>query len=62
MALTGNSILMDSNLFRMQFPNWPGLAPRNAAFTDQDERTEDEPAYIGGMTERQERLSSRSDD
>jgi hypothetical protein len=40
----------------------PGLAPRNPAFTDADERTEDEPAYTGGMTERQERLSSRSED
>jgi len=36
-------------------------APRNAAFTDADERTDDEAAYIGGMTERQERLSSRDD-
>jgi len=62
MPLTGNAILMDSNLFRLQFPNWPGLAPRNPDFRDSDERTDDEPAYIGGMSERQERLYSRSDD
>lgn len=62
MALTGTDLLMNANLFRLAFPNWPGLAPRNAAFTDRDERQDDEPAYIGGMSEREERLRSRDDD
>lgn len=61
MAFAGNGVLMDSNLFRLQHPNWPGLAPRNPDFTDSDERADDEPAYPGGMTERQERLASRDE-
>jgi hypothetical protein len=61
MAFTGTDLLMNADLFRLQFPGWPGLAPRNPAFADSDERADDEPAYIGGMSERQERLSSRDD-
>jgi hypothetical protein len=62
MPLTGNGILMDTKLWRFQFPNWPGLAPRSPEFADEHERTDDEAAYIGGKSEREERLSSRSDD
>lgn len=62
MALTGRDVLMNADLFRRQFPGWPSLAPRNPAFTDADERLDDEPAYIGGMSERDERLRSRDDD
>jgi hypothetical protein len=62
MAFTGTELLMNADLFKEQFPNWPGLAPRNPAFTDQDERTEDGAAYPGGMSEREERLRSRDDD
>jgi len=54
--------LMNADVFRRQFPGWPGLAPRNEAFRPADERTDDEPAYIGGMSEREERLRSRDDD
>lgn len=36
--------------------------PRNAAFTDRDERQDNEAAYIGGQSERDDRLSSRDDD
>jgi hypothetical protein len=62
MALTVTDVLMDADLFRRAFPDWPGAAPGNAAFAGADERSDDEPAYIGGMTEREERLSSRCDD
>jgi len=41
MALTGNGVLMDTNLFRMQHPNWPGLAQsqpqRSAAPVPEDD-------------------------
>ncbi len=59
MAFTATELLMNADLFRRQFPRWPGVAPRNEAFADADERADDEPAYIGGMTEREERLSGR---
>ena len=62
MPLTGNAILMDADLFRLQFPGWPGLAPRNPDFRDSDDRSDDEPAYIGGKSERDERLDSRRED
>jgi len=59
--------LMNADVFHRQFPNWPSVSrpvpgPSNPAFTAADERTDDEPAYIGGMSEREERLSSRDDD
>ncbi len=54
MALTGSDILMNADLFKVTFPGWPALAPRNPDFTDGDDRARraaDQPRRrLGGLT------------